>query len=121
MKQSNKAALFSLLVFPGSGHFLQKHYLTGSLLVCTVIACLGVLVTRAIATANSISDKILSGEIPLDIGHIQEAISAQSAANTSPAASIATWLLGACWLFSTVDAWRLGRRADRAANDGKTA
>jgi hypothetical protein len=121
MKQSNKAALLSLLVFPGSGHFLQKHYLTGSLLAGTVIACLGVLVTAAIATANNISDKILSGEIPLDIVHIQEAISAQSAANTSPTASIATWLLGACWLFSTVDAWRLGRRADRAANDRKTA
>ena len=121
MKHSHKAALFSLLVFPGSGHFLQKHYLTGSLLAGTVIACLGVLVTGAIDTANSISDKILSGEIPLAIGTIQEASSAQAAANPSPAGSIASWLLVACWLFSAVDSWRLGRRADRAANDGKTA
>lgn len=121
MKQSHKAALFSLLVFPGSGQFLQKQYLTGSLLAGTVIACLGLLVTRAIASANSISDKILSGEIPLDIGHIQEAISAQSAADTSPAVTIAGWLLVACWLFSTVDAWRLGRRADRAAKQGGAA
>jgi hypothetical protein len=121
MKQSHKAALYSLLVFPGSGHFLQKQYLTGTVLAVTVIACLGVLVTRAIATANSIVDKILSCDIPPDIGHIQEPISAQSAANTSPAMNIATWLLVACWLFSTVDAWRLGRRADRAANDGGAA
>ncbi len=113
MKLSSKAALFSLLVFPGSGQFLQKRYLAGCLVAGTVIACLGLLVTRAVATANSISDKIQSGELPLDIERIRADISAQSAADGSSMVSIASWLLLACWLLSAADAWRFGRRAER--------
>jgi len=116
MKQSYKAALFSALVYPGSGHLLLKQYPMGLLLAGTATSCLGVLVFRAFAIAGEISDRILTGEIPLDIARINDEISIQIAAGGSTMVTIATWLLVACWLAGTADAFRLGRRRDRADN-----
>ena len=118
MKQSYKAALFSALVYPGSGHLVLKQYPMGLLLAGTATACLGALVYRAFAIAGAISDKILSGDIPLDIVRINDEISMQMAAGSSTMITIATWLLVFCWLAGTADAFRLGRRQDRADNTG---
>ena len=116
MKQSYKAALFSALVYPGSGHLVLKQYPMGLFLAGTATACLGALVYRAFAIAGAISDKILMGEIPLDIASINDEISMQMAAGSSTMITIATWLLVFCWLAGTADAFRLGRRQDRADN-----
>ena len=114
MKQSYKAALFSALIFPGSGHFLLKQYPLGFLFAATTTGCLGALILRAIAIAQTISEQMLSGEIPLDIASISSEISIQSAAAGSTMVTIATWVLVFCWLASTADAFRLGRQRDRA-------
>ena len=114
MKKSYKAALFSALIFPGSGHFLLKQYPLGFLFAGTATACICVLVFRAIAIAQTISDQMLSGEIPLDIAHISNEISIQSEAAGSTTVTIATWVLILCWLAGTADAFRLGRQRDRA-------
>lgn len=114
MKQSYKAALFSALVYPGSGHLMLKQYPMGLLLAGTATGCLGVLVFRAVAIAGTISDRILMGDIPLDIVRINEEISMQIAAGGSIMVTIATWLLVICWVAGTADAFRLGRLRDRA-------
>ena len=116
MKQSYKAALFSALVYPGSGHLMLKQYPMGLLLAGTATGCLGALVYRAFAIAGTISDKILMGEIPLDIARINDEISMQMAAGGSTMVTISTWLLVVCWVAGTADAFRLGRRRDRADN-----
>jgi hypothetical protein len=115
MQQSYKAALFAALIFPGSGHLLLKHYPAGLLFAGTSLACLGALIFRAIEIAQVISDKILSGEIPLDIQRLSAEIGAQSAADGSTLASVATWVLVFCWVASAVDAFRIGRRLDQAS------
>jgi hypothetical protein len=114
MKQSYKAALFSALVYPGSGHLMLKQYPMGLLLTGTATGCLVALVYRAFAIAGTISDKILMGEIPLDIARINDEISLQMAAGGSTMVTISTWLLVVCWIAGTADAFRLGRRQDRA-------
>jgi hypothetical protein len=116
MKLSYKAALFSALLYPGSGHLLLKHYPMGILLAGTATGCLGVLLVRILAIAGTISDKILSGEIPLDILRINNEIATQLAARGSTTATIATWLLVVSWLAGSADAFRLGRQRDLAAN-----
>jgi len=113
MKQSYKAALFSLLVYPGSGHMVLKHYPMGWLLAGTATACLAALLIRAFTIAGTISEQILNGDIPLDIARITHEISVQAAAGGSTSVTIATWLLVVCWLGGTVDALRLGRQRDR--------
>lgn len=114
MKKSYKAALFSALIFPGSGHFLLKQYPLGLFFAGTATGCICVLLFRAIAIAQRISDQMLSGEIPLDIARISSEISTQSAAAGSTTISIATWLLVFCWFAGTADAFRLGRQRDQA-------
>ena len=114
MKRSYKAALFSALIFPGSGHFLLKQYTLGFLFAGTASGCLCVLVFRAVAIAQTISNQMLSGEIPLDIASISSEISIQSEAAGSTTVTIATWALIFCWFASTADAFRLGRQRDQA-------
>jgi hypothetical protein len=118
MQQSTKAALFSALLFPGSGQLLLKRYLSGLLFAATALACLGILVVRAIDIAQAIVDRILSGDLPLDAAYLSAEISAQSAAADSTLANAATWVLVGCWIASSIDAFRLGRRHDRATRDG---
>lgn len=114
MKQSYKAALFSLLLYPGSGHLLLKRYPMGLLITGTATACLGALVFSAISIAQTISDKIINGELALDSAHISAEISMQTAADGSAMTTIATWLLVFCWLAGSADAFRLGHRLDQA-------
>jgi hypothetical protein len=114
MKKSYKAALFSALILPGSGHLLLKRYPLGFIFAGAAAGCIFVLVFRAIAIAQTISDQMLSGEVALDIASISSEISIQSETAGSTAVTIATWVLIFCWLVGTADAFRLGRQRDQA-------
>lgn len=114
MSQSLKAALFSAFVFPGSGHFLLKKRVHGSLLAGVSILCVWALLSTALEKAQEISFKIQSGEIPLDINRITEEVSKQVAGGGTQLADIATYLLLICWLLGIVDSYRVGRLQDKA-------
>ena len=118
MKQSQRAALFSAAIFPGSGHIVLRRYLPGIAFGGIAIACLAVLVDLAMTIARNVSNRILSGEIAPDMGVILDEVSAQSASTGWTPANIATWVLILCWIVATIDAYRLGKRADRAAEAG---
>ena len=114
MRKSLKAALFSALLFPGSGHFLLRKYVRGALLAGISIICLYVLVSTALEIAQQISDEILSGQIQLDSARIVDEVTRRSADNSSLPASLSTYLLLACWLVGIVDSWRVGRSLDES-------
>jgi hypothetical protein len=116
MSKSLKAVLFSAFVFPGSGHLYLKKPVQGSLLVVVSIACITILLSLALEKAQQISDKILSGEIPLDVTRITEEITSHAATGGTQWADISTYLLLICWLVSIVDSYRLGRLKDKADN-----
>jgi hypothetical protein len=116
MSKSLKAVLFSAFVFPGSGHLYLKKPIQGSLLVVVSIACITILLSLALEKAQQISDKILSGEIPLDVTRITEEITSHAATGGTQWADISTYLLLICWLVSIVDSYRLGRLKDKADN-----
>jgi hypothetical protein len=115
MKLAHKALLYSALIYPGGGHFLLKRYAMGAFYATIATACLWALLARAMEIAQGISERILSGEIPLDIVQIRSEISLGALADGSPMVSVATWLLVGCWIVAGVDAFRLGRQRDRAA------
>jgi len=114
MSKSLKAVLFSAFVFPGSGHLYLRKPVQGSLLVVVSIACITILLSVALEKAQQISDKILSGEIPLDVTRITEEITNHAATGGTQWADISTYLLLVCWLVSIVDSYRLGRLQDNA-------
>ena len=118
MKKSLKAVLFSAFVFPGGGHLYLRKYTQAAVLILVSVACVGVLLFVAMQKAQQISDKILAGEIPLDLTSITAEVSNQVAAGGTQMADIATYLLLTCWLVGIVDSYRLGRTQDRIDHSG---
>ena len=116
MSNALKAVLFSAFVFPGSGHLYLRKTVQGGLLVIVSIACVTILLSIAMEKAQQISDKILSGEIPLDVARITEEITSHVATGGTQWADIATYLLLVCWLIGIVDSFRVGRLKDKADN-----
>ena len=116
MRNSIKAALFSALVFPGSGHLVLRKYLRGALLAVVSAVCLYVLTTAVLEIAMQISDEIFSGQIPLDSMRITEEVMIRSAQIDPRAVGISTWLLIACWLVGIADSFREGWLQDKREN-----
>jgi len=113
MSQALKAALFSAFVFPGSGHYLLKKHVRGTLLAGVTCVCAWVLLSIALEKAQEISFKIQSGEIPLDISRIMDEVSKLTASSSTQQADVATYLLVICWLVGIVDAYRAGWLQDK--------
>lgn len=83
-------------------------------MVVVSIACITILLSIAMEKAQQISDKILSGEIPLDLNRITEEVTNHAVAGGTQWADISTYLLLVCWLIGIVDSYRLGRLKDKA-------
>ncbi len=66
MKNSVKAALFSALVFPGTGHFIIKRYLRGLVFFLPSLLSLLYLLRYSVNKAYAIAEQITQGNIPLD-------------------------------------------------------
>jgi len=113
MKPSTKGLLLSLLVFPGTGHFLLRRYRRGTLFAVATLGVLAVLVNEALTRARAISDRILNGEVALQANAIAAAI-AQSAGGDQRLIDGATYVLFGLWLVAAVDAYRVGRARHKA-------
>ena len=108
MKKSTKAALLSGLIFPGIGHMVLKQHLRGSVLMLSALAASSVIIAIVIRRAQTIVDRINSGDIPVDTVAIAEMVSDSTNGADSPVANISLIVLGACWLIGVVDSYRLG-------------
>ena len=113
MSKAIKAALFSALVFPGTGHLLLKKYLHGVVLIGASFSVLYLVISRLIEIALQISDQIISGEIGLDVVAITELIVKQTAGPETRLLNIAGVVLVIIWLISIVDSYRIGRLQDK--------
>jgi len=115
MKNATKAVLWSIFIFPGSGHFVIKKPVPGAIILALTSAALIVVVTKAVERALQIVAKVENGEIPLDPIVIAEQVSIQSLQADSQALSIAWYILIGIWLIAAIDAYRVGRKIDRTA------
>jgi len=116
-KRSEKAALWSALVFPGAGHMLLKMYARGALLLATTVVALGYIVHSLFARGlvdqvNDMVYKSLSGELTPDLGTTMKLIDI----GPDPiGVELASWLIVACWLYGIFDSYRQGARQDLGA------
>jgi hypothetical protein len=119
MIQAFKASLLSAFIFPGSGHLYLKKYFQGVLLTGFAVASLYFLLSDSIDIAQGILLKVQSGEIPLDLGKIAEAILNQPEEKTKTI-KLSTYVFVFTWLVGIFDSFRLGRSQenDESSNDG---
>jgi hypothetical protein len=110
MHKATKAALISALIFPGCGHFYLKSKLRGTVFTFFSAGCLYVLITDLISIADDISDKILSGDMPLDISSLMAEISLQLNGSASGSLNMASLLLLGCSAIAIIDSIIVGRK-----------
>jgi hypothetical protein len=120
MKLSTKAALFSGLVFPGAGHLLLRSYLRAGVLIVSSLIALYVVVSIAVRQAMSIVDRMLSGEVPPDVGSISKLLVESASSADTRTANMALLALAIVWLIGLVDAWRLGSAMDNSQQQGQS-
>jgi hypothetical protein len=114
MHKATKAALLSALVFPGCGQFYLKSKLRGVVFSGFSAACLYLIISFAVDIANDISEKVLSGDIPLDIGGLAAEISLQLNGSDGEGPNLAMILLLGCWGVAIIDAFILGRNTSES-------
>lgn len=110
MKKSSKAALLSALLFPGVGQMYLKRYLRGLLPMVLVLTGLGFLIARATLRTLEALDKIQAGG-SLDM-NVASNLAATSAASGDKYSSVIVLVMSCCWLFSVIDAYRLGKEGN---------
>jgi hypothetical protein len=113
MNKAMIAALMSAFICPGSGHFYLKRYNMGTLISFISLSGLVYLLYKAVERAQAISDRILSGEMPLDFNIIYQHISQAPAGNDSLWLNLATFAFVTAWFVGIIDAYRLGKRLEK--------
>ena len=109
MSKPIKAVMLSAFVFPGAGHFFLKKYLPGTLLAGTALVSLYIIISGAVERAQEIADKILLGEVQLDVATIAELVSRQPAGTDAEFLNLAGTVLIISWLIGIADSYRVGR------------
>lgn len=113
MKQSLKGALLSGLVFPGLGQVALGAKKRGWWLILTAILSFVVIVVSAVQKALAVIEKLAAEGKPLDVQSIIEVAASASTTPGSVMFNLFFLILIFCWLFSIVDAYRIGGRMDR--------
>ena len=123
MRPSLKAALQSLLIFPGAGHFFLKKYFPAAVFASTAAISLYFIIDETVAIARQVSEKILVDGTQLDYAAISELISVQTDATARQAIDIASTVLLIAWLVAIIDSYRIGRsrKPEHEQGRGKAA
>ncbi len=113
MSRSTTAVVLSALVLPGAGHLYLKQAGRGMVLIAVSLVCLGVIVAQAMQQASAVLVQLESEGGVLDPGQFAELVSQSASHAGSGAATAATLVLVACWLYGIIDAYRQGQREVR--------
>jgi hypothetical protein len=109
MSKPINAVMLSALVFPGAGHFFLKKYIPGTLLAGIALVSLYFIISEAVERAQEIADKILLGEVQLDVATIADLVSRQPAGTDAESLNLAWTVLIISWLIGIADTYRVGR------------
>lgn len=118
MKKSTKAALVSVLVFPGTGHmFVLKRPMRGCVYFLLALVATSVFANYTLERSLTVMDKITSGEVSLEPAAIQKLLKEAPPRNTALLLQAAGFVLAGCWVLGGLDAYVLGNRLDETLGD----
>ncbi len=112
MSNSLKAALLSGLVFPGIGQVFLKCYRRGVVLMLIVLACLFIIVAKAVQQAFSILKQIELAGGTINVDAILNVATQSSTNSDSIVFNSILLLIIVCWILGVVDAYRIGKKRD---------
>jgi TM2 domain-containing membrane protein YozV len=119
MNKAIKAALLSALVFPGSGQCYLRRYRRGLLMMLLIVLGLTIIILRATIVAMD-SLKVMQGAgTAIDINAISRLAETSSVNIFTDNTTILVFLV-ACWIFSTVDAYIIGKTSRSNQNPPPT-
>jgi TM2 domain-containing membrane protein YozV len=111
MKASYKAALLSLLVFPGVGHFYLKKYWRGLIIMFIVLNGIGFMIWSATVSAlnrlDSVVVKMQGGTTRLQ--EISDIVGSKTL-TTTPYYDAVFYVTVCCWIFAIIDAYKIGKK-----------
>ena len=108
MSNSLMAILLSVFFYPGTGHLFLKHHKAGCAFIILFSIPLFLLIKEMVNQINLLIAQIESGNIPLDVVSITEAVSQLTADATALSTNI--YIMIAISFISAVDAYRVGQK-----------
>jgi len=108
VNKPTKAALLSALVFPGVGHIFLKKYVLGVVLAGVSFFGVYYLTLKMLEVALQLTEKIQSGDVPIDIMAITEMVESQAGVADDKTLNLATTALAICWVIGVIDSFRVG-------------
>jgi hypothetical protein len=108
MNNTSKGALLSVLVYPGLGQVVLKHYKRGIMLILAASISLMVITVTAVQQALIILEKIESASGIIDMDRILDAVTQASNSSDSLIYNSMLALLILCWIIWIVDGYRIG-------------
>ena len=112
MSNAIKAALLSGLVFPGIGQVVLKRYRRGVVLMLIVLACLFIVVAKAVQQAFSVLKQIELAGGTINVDAILNVATQSSTNSDSIVFNSILLLIIVCWILGVVDAYRIGKKRD---------
>ena len=108
MDRAVKAAFLSGLIFPGAGQIFLERYRRGILIIAPVVIGLLIILFLATTTALTLVQQLdLEKGMP-DIQTISS-LAHEATPSHSPYYRWSLIIIVGCWLFSIIDAYRLGK------------
>lgn len=113
MTNAIKGILFSALIFPGAGQIILGKYLRGAVLFAVAsVSGLLFLSTVVRQSVERLQEVVAQGGV-VTVTRIMGILTEFSTYLSSSLMMASFFVLFCCWLFSTVDAWRIGRKLDK--------
>lgn len=113
MSSAIKAVLLSAFVMPGAGHWHLKSYTKAAVITATIFVCIGLIVREAVIRTQVVIEKIQADGSTFDFSRIFELTKQAIQQGDTQLVAIATYTIIGCWLLGLLDAYRLGRQADK--------
>ena len=109
MKKTTKVTLLSLLVFPGVGHLFLKKYAVAVAFIASFSYLIMGLLYETYEKVEKIIDRIMEGEIPMDVAHINRALIDSEVLSNSNM-PIMSYILFFIWILAAFDANRIANK-----------
>lgn len=110
MNKAIKAALLSVIIFPGLGHLMLKKYPQALFFLVSTFIASYLLIYNVFTIAMTIVTQIEQGEIGATLTEIVDVINQQSNSAYSGNTNIIMLFIVFNWIIAALDAYRLGKK-----------